>query len=313
MDETSDFENFYAEKIAPSLPELRRACRQADSWHLLIVLFALLGFGSFIAYYADFLSGTAATWFFIFFALMLVFSVFKYAQRKDRFTAAFKKAVIKSIIDHVHPGLVYKPGDCISPREYKTSSLYRYRYDYFDGDDFIGGEIDHVPFRCSELHIRSDYAGNKQVTVFKGLFFVAEINRRFTGGTYLWPRYRAQLAGSMMDESYRILPMPDVNNIHFDDAEFDERFRVCSTWPAQAEEILSAGMRTNLLYISKAVKQPVSFSFAAGKCFIGLPVAGNLLEPSDYDPGDKEEIRKYFLCIRLITNIIKRSGLAALQ
>jgi len=107
--------------------------------------------------------------------------------------------------------------------------------------------------------------------------------------------------------------MPDVNNIHFDDAEFDERFRVCSTWPAQAEEILSAGMRTNLLYISKAVKQPVSFSFAAGKCFIGLPVAGNLLEPSDYDPGDKEEIRKYFLCIRLITNIIKRSGLAALQ
>ena len=312
MDETTDFETFYTEKIAPSLPQLRKECKQADTWGIVGVVAALCGFGAFISYFTKFLNGAQASWLFVLFAILVVVSVYKYTQRNDRFTDDFKAAIIKKIIDQVHPGLVYKPGDFITSGEYKTSSLYRYRFDYFDGDDYIEGVIDNVPFHCSELHTQCDFAGNKQLTIFKGLFFIAKINSRFTGGTYVWSRNSPQLATSIMDEDYRLLPMPHVVDVHFDDPVFTKYFRVCSTWPSQANEILTAEMRTNILSIRKASNLSVSFSFAAGKCFIGVPIMEDLLEPSDYDPGDKEAVRKYFTSIGFITDTIKQSGLSAL-
>jgi hypothetical protein len=313
MDEAAAFEKFYTEKIEPSLPQLRAECRQADTWGMVGIIAAISGIAVFITYLAGALSGNQAWWLWFFCAVMLVLSVYKYTQRNDRFTADFKAVVIKKIIDEVCPGLVYKPGETITTREYKTSSLYRYRYDYFDGDDLIEGVINNISFRCAELHTQSDYAGNKQVTVFKGLFFVAKINSRFTGGTYVWPRNSAQLPTSMMDSAYRLLPMPRIVDIRFHDAEFDQQFRVCSTWPSQAHEILTPENRSRLLHISKTMNIPMSVSFAAGKCFIGIPIAADLLEPTEYDPGDKEEIRKYFITIQMITNIISQSGLSALQ
>lgn len=313
MDDSSGFEDFYTEKIAPSLPQLRKECRQMDSWHLVAVLAGILGFLCFIGYHAEVLTRAQASWLFVFFPLLLVFSIYKYTQRKDVFTDDFKAAVIKRIIDHVCPGLVYKPGEAVTSHEYKTSSLYRYRYDYFDGDDYIEGTIGNVSFHCSELCVKSDYAGNKQVFVFKGLFFVAKINERFSGSTYVWPRNRAQLATSIMDQRYRLLPMPEVANVHFDDEEFTALFRVCSTWPEQAREILGPNIRINLVNMSRLMNIALSISFVAGRCYIGVPVRDDLLEPTDYDPGDTIEIKKYFLTIQAIKNIISRSGLSELQ
>ena len=313
MDTITGFDDFYDEKLAPALPQLRAECRQTDIWHLLIVVNAILGFGSFISYHAGVLSGVQASWLFVFFAGMGVLSVYMFARRNDRFTADFKTAIIKTIIEHLAPGMLYKPGDCVSEPEYKTSSLYRYRYDYFDGDDYMEGLIDGVSFHCSELHVQSDYAGNKQVTVFKGLFFVAKVNSRFTGGTYVWQHNQAQLSVSIMDEDYRLLPMPQVTNIHFADIDFEEQFRVCSTSPSQANEILTAGIRNNMLRINRALKGQASFSFVAGHCFIAIPIPADLLEPTEYDPGDKIEMKKYFNTISLVTNMIKQLGLANLQ
>jgi hypothetical protein len=313
MYEISGFENFYAEKIKPSLPQLREECRQMDVWHIVGIASAIFGFLSFLGYQAEVLTGVWASWLFIFFAAGVVFSVYKYTQRNDRFTVDFKKAIIKTIIDDVSPGLVYKPDETVTSREYKTSGLYRYRYDYFDGDDYMEGVIKNVSFHCSELHVQSDYALNQQMTVFKGLFFVVKINERFTGGTYVWPRHRAQLATSRMDEGYRLLPMPRVTNVYSGDAAFDEQFRVCSTWSGQAMEILNPEIRNNILNIGRSMKIALSFSFVAGRCFIGVPLTDNLLEPTDFDPGDKEEIRKYFITIQLIVNIIGQSGLLILQ
>ncbi len=313
MDSSTDFEKFYNEALAPELPGLRAACRQADRWHLVIVLAGLAGFTSFIGFYAEWFSGEMAWVLFIFFAVLLVFAVFKYAKQNDRFIAAFKAGVIKKIINHLAPGLVYKPDKVVSSAAYKASSLYRYRYDYFDSDDYIEGQINGVSFHCAELNVSSDYAGNNQVSVFKGLFFVAAIHSRFTGGTYVWQRNRAQLAASVMDEDYRLLPMPPVVNIPFDDAEFTECFRVCSTAPEQANQICTPVMRSNMLRISRALKGHVSFSFVAGRCFVAVPIAADLLEPSAYDPGDKIEIGKYFNSIGIITNMFKQLDISALQ
>jgi hypothetical protein len=120
--------------------------------------------------------------FFILIAPALV-SFFKYTKKNDLFKKDFKTFVIKEIINHVSPGIIYKPDQLITEREYKASSLFRRYFDYFDGSDYMEGVINNVSFHCSEICTQYD-DGTRQITIFKGLFFVVKINDRFTGGTY---------------------------------------------------------------------------------------------------------------------------------
>ena len=243
----------------------------------------------------------------------MIFSVYKYAQQNDRFTDDYKSAVIKVIMNEICPGLVYKPSDFISSKEYKSSSLFRHRYDYFDGSDYIEGNINGISFHCSELHTQCDYSAYRQMTIFKGLFMVAGINKRFSGGTYIKPRGGTQFDNMLMDQYVSNMPMPKVTALHFDDPDFDHYYRVSSTWPSQATEILTETMRGMMVQLRKQLGTAISFSFVAGKCYIALPLSKDLLEPSDYDPGDKEEIQKYFLTVKVISEIIRQLPLLELQ
>jgi hypothetical protein len=311
--EQTEFDQFYASKIEPELGRLREECRQADHWGMTAFFAALLGFCTFLGYQTGYLSGIVASWVFIGFAILVVLSVYKYTQRNDRFTEDYKAAVIKQIMDHICPGLVYKPGEYINTKEYKASSLFRHRFDYFDGDDYIEGRINNVSFHCSELHTECDYSINRQMTIFKGLFMVAAINKSFNGGTYVWPRGGTQYANSLMDQYIRLMPMPKVAAVHFEDEEFAQYFRVCSTWPSQATEILAPDMRNKMVALRKKLDTAISFSFVAGRCYIALPLSKDLLEPSGYDPGDKEEMLKYFLTLQVIPGIIRELPLDVLQ
>ncbi|MBC7868066.1 MAG: hypothetical protein H7X88_11090 [Gloeobacteraceae cyanobacterium ES-bin-316] len=67
-----------------------------------------------------------------------------------------------------------------------------------------------------------------------------------------------------------------------------------------------------MLHIPEALQLPLSFSFVAGRCYIGIPVKEDLLEPGVYDPGDKEEIRKHFMSIGLAPRIIQELQLSQL-
>lgn len=313
MDETTVFENFYANKIEPDLPLLRAEAKQADAWKFVGLLAGMLGFGSFMFSFADIADGESIVWLIIFSAALLILSVYQYARRKDKFTYDFKAGIIKKIIEEVCPGLVYKPGERVKTREYKTSGLYRHRHDYFEGDDLIEGVVENVSFHCSELHTQcDDGARNAQLTIFKGLFFVANISNRYAGGTYMWPRNGAQISGVMKEAYYRLAPLRSVVQMKFDDPEFDAYFRVFSTWPAQTHEILTAERRVQIMNMCTAINLPLSISFVSGKCFIGIPVNEDLLEPTNYDPGDKEEIKNYFITIGLIPNLIKQLGLSGL-
>lgn len=313
MDESNEFDRFYTEKIAPSLQRLRRECKQADSWKLAGVIAAFLFFGTFLGYHAHFFDSDGATFLFVLFGAIVITAIYQYAIYKDSFTNDYKAVVIGEIIQYVNPGLVYKPGKMVNSLEYKASSLYRYKHDYYSGDDFIEGVIDTVSFHCSELHTQCVESGrNNQFTVFKGLFITAAIGSRFAGGTYLWPKENAQLAASVMDEYYRLQPMQHVRVVKTGEAAFDRYFRICTSAPGEAAEILSAERRNNILEICGDLQIPVSISFVAGRCFIGIPINEDLLEPGVYDPGDKEELRKYFMTVGVIATIIKKLGLVGL-
>lgn len=301
----SEFERLYESRIAPDLPRLHKECKRADIWKLGIVLCVLFGAGCFFAYYNEVLNGAAAGWLIFLSIVCAVISVYQYAQQKDKFTDAYKAAVIKTLMDEICPGLRYEPDKCIPSKEYRNSSLYRIKYDYYDGNDLITGNLNGVSFHCSDLHVQCDFKPYQQRTIFKGLFFAVKMNPSFTGGTYVKSRGGTSFEYAEMEQWCDQYRMPRVTPIHFNDDKFTEYFRVSTTWTSQAEQILTDTMRGKMVELRIKFGTAIAFSFAAGKCYIAIPLKNDLLEPTNYDPGDKEEVKKYFLTLQVIPQIIR--------
>jgi hypothetical protein len=312
MYDANDFEHFYTTHIEPTLPQLRAETRRMDTWHLIAGIAAVSVVGVFLGYTNEYFSGNQAGVLVGICAAVGVVAFFKMANRKDKLVDDLKESIIREIIKHLCPGLDYRPDEYITPAEYKASSLFRYHYDYFDGDDLVEGVVDSVHFRCSELITQYD-AGMSQIPIFRGLFFSAKINSRFNGCTYVWPWDRVQLPTSEMDQEYRLMPMPHTSDIKTGDSEFENYYRVCSNAPSQAQEILSEKMMDNMLRLAKGIGRHIAFSFVAGRCYIAVTINKELLEPTVYDPGDKTAIKTYFDTISLIQIVIERLQLVNLQ
>ena len=306
----NDFDNLYNSRLLPVMDQLRAECRKGNKW-------ATVGLLSFVAFMVVMYFGMMAgkiPYYGIYcvplFALAIA-SLVMYTSKRDAFTDDYKKLVINEIINHLCPGMEYKADECISAQDYELSSLYRYYYDYYSSNDFMSGTIDNVQFLFSELWTQyDDYRRHR--TIFKGLFFAIQTNYAFTDSTYAWSRDTVQLAGSIYDEEYRLMPMPDVDDVGFGDKDFENYYRVCSTYPAEATTILTPSLRTKFTEISQLAPAPVSFSFVNGNLYMAIQHSEDLLEPPDRDPDDKEEIHKYYLSVQLIIGIVKNLELGQL-
>ncbi len=312
MYDTSDFENFYNTHLAPSSKQLRGDAKRVDSWHLIAALAGLAILATAFGFASGYFSGATTGLLFGLLIAVFVVACFKMGTQNNKFADDIKATVISKIIDHLCPGVQYHPDSFIDAAEYKASSLFRHYYDHYDGGDLVQGVIDTVPFRCSDLFTTFDF-GRGQAPVFRGLFFSAKINPRFDGCTYIWPWDRVQLPASIMDEAYRLDPMPHVSDIHTGDSEFENYFRVCSNTPKLAQEILSEKMMDNMLRLAKGIGRHIAFSFVAGRCYVAITFNKDILEPTDYDPGDKIEMKIYYDTISLIPIVIKRLELKKLQ
>lgn len=211
MDDIKDFETFYTQKAQPLIDDLRKESGAAGNWGIILILscvLAVLGFLNLIEHFTEDYRGQI-----LFLCLLFVaISTYLFTKKKDNYTDHFKNTIIQQVIEFLNSGLTYIPSDVIAKEEYKASSLYRHYFDYYDGDDYIEGIYKNVPFRCSELHTQYDlvnpkYAG-RQRTIFKGLFFAADISHDYRACTYIWSRGEEQIGVSIADERYRLMNMP---------------------------------------------------------------------------------------------------------
>ncbi|MEO6453369.1 MAG: DUF3137 domain-containing protein [Ginsengibacter sp.] len=304
MNEDGDFESLYALKLAPLMTSLKQEGDSTDKWGII----ALLSFVAaiVIGFFALEFHYSHVGFLFSILISVAIVATYKYSKKNDKYIDDYKASVIKEIIAHLYPDIIYKPDESISQHEYKTSSLFRAYYDYFDGDDYIEGVVNNVSFHCSQLHTQFE----NMKTIFKGLFFVVKINSAFTGGTYVWARGEEQLPATMMDE-YRLMPIPRIRDLYID-KDFAKYYRVCTTYESQALTILTPAMRQRMIMLTHESGRLMAFSFVAGNCYFAIPAGNDLLEPPDTEPGDKEEVKKYYYTIQLIIGIINQLHLEEL-
>lgn len=306
MEGIKNFDDFYDIKLKPFLAELEQKGNRAFGWGIAALLFALsvvpvLAFGLNIG-----IDGGGPL-LIIIIIVGTVVSVYQYTRAKDDYEDRYKEQVVQQIIKFIHPGLEYKPGICINHTDYKNSSLCRDWYDDYDGEDWIGGNYKGVNFKCSELHVtRRTGSRSSQPMVYSGLFFAAPLNIAFSGGTYVWIKDNVQLAASIADERYRLLPMPEVVKVDCRNGEFEKYYAVYTTDIYEASSLINAPMMQAIVNFKKQINRDISLSFVAGVCYVSIPFTENLFEPDVDEPGNKEEIKKYFFTVLLILGIINQ-------
>ena len=308
--EIMDFDTFYAERIEPSMPQLKKAQVTSRGWKagmvgsLAIVGLYVVGF---IANPSD-----ANGWIIFFLVAVVLLCFYQYVRSNDNFSDHHKTLVIQEVVNYVAPGAIYKPYKRVSSRAFKESRLYQYDYSSYEGSDYIEGQINGIRFQCSELVVScTDPDGRGFVNVFKGLFFVAAIGGHIGGGTFIWPRKEHQDA-EHLNVYYELLPIKGTQKIATGDPGFDKYFRLRSSAPAEAAMLLTAERRKSMLQICQATQLPLSFSFVAGRCYVGIPLNKDLLEVSRADAGDKNDIKEHYVSISLISGLVRQLALAEL-
>lgn len=303
MEPVKDFESFYAVKILPFLQQLEDERTSAYNWKK-FTLFT--GAGAFLCFLLNYLKVLPSGIILAGAMLVMCFTgVFFWTKYNDRYIDDFKEKIIRQIITYIYPSAVYKPMGYISKKEYRSSGLYRRRFTHIDGDDYWHCVYNDVAFHCSEIKTwYEDMAGRDNI--FKGLFFIANINKDFTGATYVWIKGKAQLASSMADENYRMFPLPPVQKMMINHEDFNRHYSVYTSNTAEASFILSNNMPGHILRIKEKLQKDICFSFVKGKCYIAIPFEENLLEPVTKDLRDKQQIKDYFYSILLIFNIVRK-------
>lgn len=322
MPDIKNFEDFYTAKVAPYAGRFEQEGRANDTWKIIMYISIPV---TLLALLVIMLNGTGDYGGAIVGVLIAftVFSIYRFTSTDNRYVDDFKETVIKEIINYLHPGLAYKPDEVIPEQEYRQSGLFRWRFEYYEGDDYIEGVYKDVPFHCSEIKTSIDATRRSDAVwgmargadsygvIFKGLFFTAKVNDAFTGGTYVWIRGKEQLGTSIADEEYRMFRFPKTVHINTGNASFDAVYTVYSTNPAEAHTIMNSEMMDCLLRFRNQVGRNVVMSVAMGKCYVAIPVKEDLFEPGD-TPDDKEQVKQHFFSVLLVLSIINQLQLQRL-
>lgn len=195
----------------------------------------------------------------------------------------FKQEVVSEIFRAVSPDGTYQPDHHLSQEVVDESGFFSGKYQTFNGDDLIRGRVGSIEFEASEIRakgsttLKSGKSRNESIsarpnlTDFGGTFFHFGVGQTFRGHTIIepetiegrFPRHRR-----------------DYQQVAIEDAAFTELYRVYSTDPSQAAQILTPALRTRLLGLNEYCTHTPLVAFVRNKVFVAVHEGRTLFEPT---------------------------------
>jgi hypothetical protein len=314
MDHISDFETFYNVKIRPQLPRLKKLNNAAGGLGVAMVILILFAVASLIATVSYVQYKKVGIFITIALVISAITSIVKYLRTEKKYIADFKKEIITAIIDFFKVEMTYAPQAFIPVKDYKRSGLLRNPHEYYQGEDLFKGIYKGVSFCCAEVNSWYTKETNRafyDVTIFKGLLFIANVRPVYKGFTYVYMKDNDQLAKSMKNYSW-FKPPANTRQLVLNDYNFDAYFNAYSTDEKEGFDILNSDMRQMMVNFMLQINRRISFSVVDGQCYLTIPIRDDLFEPST-DPTDKDEIKQHFFSILLILSIINQLDLNRLS
>jgi uncharacterized membrane protein YciS (DUF1049 family) len=239
---------------------------------------------------------------------------FYFSKRIADLKIRFKQNVVTQMIKSVDETLLYEPHHGIAQHDYHQSQLILTSIDSYACEDMISGKLGSTAIRFSEVHTQqkkesSNSNGGTSTTwrtIFKGIFFVADFNKKFSGRTTVVPDLAENLLGSF-GTMFQKMEKSRGQLVKMEDVEFEKEFAVYSSDPVEAHYLLSPALMKRVMEFRRKSGK-ISFSFVDSSVFIAIPIRAslNLFEPKIYSSLiDYKRIEEYNRYLVLLTGIVE--------
>ena len=195
----------------------------------------------------------------------------------------FKRQVVPALTRSLQPEMNYRWGRGIEEWEFRSSDLYSENIDRYYSEDLLMGHIGKTELRLAEIHAEeretyTDSEGRTQtryVTIFRGLFVVADFNKHFQTEVFVMPDFAEKYFGWMG----RVFQKLGGNIERLENPEFEKAFVVRATDPVEARYILTPDMQARMLALRTRLGKDLRFAFKDSEVFIAIPSTKDWFEP----------------------------------
>lgn len=215
------------------------------------------------------------------------------------YTVNFKGKIISKIVDFADEDLTYYPTGYISREEYMGCGIFRNRPDRYRGEDLIQGKVGKTDIRLSELHTEDKRQSGKNqthyVTLFKGIFFIADFHKNFNGVTFVLSDVAEKTFGSWLGNAFQSWNKGRGELVKLENPDFEKEFVVYSTDQIEARYILTLTMMERILNFKRRTGQKLEMSFINNKVHMAISFKDNLFNVNINQPiTDFNLIKQYY-------------------
>lgn len=307
MKTIEEFESFFNKSLKTDLENLDKRRK------VIVKRFLILLLGIFIPSVAVFI--LIELFWGIAISIGVFLLLFFFWVRDKLFLNDFKQQVINRIVYFISPDLTYDPKGHVSLSEFVTSRIFLTSVDRYNGDDLVWGKIDKTEFRFSEFKAEyktttTDSKGRTRTqwhTIFKGLFFIADFNKEFTGSTVVLPNVFGKGFGFMK----KVMGISRREKlVSLEDPDFSKQFNVYSDDQVKARYILSTSLMSRITEFKKKHKNNIYLSFVDSKMYLGISHTKNLFEPNYLKSlTDFSVVRDYYDDLILAVGVVEDMNL----
>lgn len=223
------------------------------------------------------------------------------------YVSEFKSVVIRKIVHFIDDELNYSPEDYIPKPVFMMSKIFTRKPNRYKGDDLVFGKVSETQIKFSELNAVYESGSGKnksRVTVFKGLFFMGDFNKHFSGKTVVLPDTAEKLFGRL-GQKLQSLNVFRGRLIKLEDPQFERHFVVYGDDQVEARYILSTSLMSRIVDFKEKTRKKIYLSFVGSMVFVAIWCTKNMFEPRIFRTLlDFEPIREYFEDLQLVIGIV---------
>ncbi len=192
--------------------------------------------------------------------------------RKKEFRKKYKLEIVHELITKLYPSFRYYPTRSLHLPQIAASRLFGRKF-IMEGDDYIKGVIGATSFEMSDVQI-SVYEDRSSRTIFHGLVFIMNFNKKFSSSTQVWPKkYKHGQKG----------------NLQLEDPRFMDEFKVRSDDQVDGRYVLSTSLMERITLFQKEHSDHILLSFRHNRMYLFIDYRKPHFEPKIWSKNKTEE------------------------
>ncbi len=224
----------------------------------------------------------------------------------------FKSKIISKMTGFLDEGLIYTPEGMIAPSEFIKSEIFSLSCDNYSGEDHFKGKIGKTDIEFSEItakHRNTSSSGSSQkdeyITIFSGLFIIADFNKHFKTRTIVLPDTAEKLFGKF-GQTLQSVSIGRGKLVRLEDQVFEKEFCVYGDDQVEARYILTPALMERIVAFKRKWDKRISLSFIDSRVYLAINMNKNLFETRIFRPvADYSFMQETFRFLILITEIVE--------